>query len=189
MIELNLLPEDLQKENKFRSIPTFLIKKVAIAFIALLALVHLFVLFSIFFVNAKKINLKKNLSRPEVKEKINQVKTVEQELNTLKESSGVVADLINRKLSYTKILHSLNKYTATGMWFDNLAVSGSGLSLNGKVVSLQADEMAGINNFLKDLKSDRNFISFFSTLVLDSSTRITYRNKEVVKFIITGTFK
>ena len=187
MIELNLLPESLQKENKETQVDPELFKKIAICYVAVVVCLHLLLLGAFIMKTISKSSLNRRLLK--VKDKISQIKAVKEELEALKSNDSVVSELLCVDTYYSKILYKTNKHLPQGMWFDSLRLSEDEFHLEGKVVSLQGDEMAIINIFLDNLKMDKDFINDFESFVLVSSERIDFRTREVARFIVSGKFK
>jgi len=101
----------------------------------------------------------------------------------------VLKKLLEQRVSWSEKLNKLSLKLPDGVWFNEISLKQDSFILKGGVISLTKVEMALINTFLGNLKDDKNFISDFSILEIDSAQRKIIGGYEIVEFNLNGTLR
>jgi hypothetical protein len=182
MLEINLLPEELQKKNKATGIETEYFLYIGQWLVTIFLFIHIalgglwiFKTLQLKILNYKWIKL-------EPKRKI---------LANIKGSAGTSAEarMTGQRVSWAEKLNKLSQHLPAGIWFNNLSLSPKELVLDCSVVSLTKEEMLLINQFISNLNNDPAFFKDFTKAELGAMSRKMYGSYEILDFTITFPLK
>jgi len=182
MLEINLLPEDLQKKNKSTGIETEYFLYIGQWLLTIFLVIHI-VLGGIWIFKTLQLKvLNYQWVKLEPQRKI---------LASLKGSSDTSAEarMTGQRVSWAQKLSNLSEYLPSGIWFTNFALSTQELILKCSVISLNKEEMLLINQFISELKNDNVFYKDFSKIELGAMSKKMYGSYEVLDFILTFPLK
>ncbi|MBU0635139.1 MAG: hypothetical protein KKB82_00385 [Candidatus Omnitrophica bacterium] len=203
MIEINLVPEDLRKP-----IREDITQKIPINLILLSANATLLVVFLV----VTALNLYRTVNLGALKTRIGglsaeqqKIVAINQKIKSLKEISAVFAPMLKQGLLWSEILNKLSDLTIPGIWLRVLSTEQKVVSaaknmtatnsfseylvLEGSAVAPGKDEMAVIGEYIRNLKSDPNFIKYFRNMELESVLRRKISSIEVMDFTLLCHFK
>lgn len=191
MIELNLLPEDLQVKSKkisVKSIPPVYFIYSIIAAIALLILLHLVYAGLGLYQGLRLNNVKAKLAVLEPERAA--LKDFKEQLEAFSADAKAMQKLLKERISWSQKLNRLSLDLPKGIWFNELSVNQQELAVKCSAISpLQKEEYALINKFLDSIKTDELFASDFSEIKLASAQKRTIGSYDVVDFTIIGAIK
>ncbi len=185
MITINLLPKEFKRVEHKIALPNkvYIVKGVVV-----LLLLHIILFLSGVAKKVQVISLRNTWVQLEPdSKKYGAIKT---EVKEMEAKVGSVKDFLSRKASFTELFSSLMAVLPNGIWLERFSFSdGSGLIIQGSVISLTQNEMSIISKFLQGLKSNKVFSSLFSRIELDSVQRRTIKTYDVVDFVLVGALK
>jgi len=182
MLEINLLPEELQKKNKATGIETEYFLYIGQWLISIFLVIHI-ILGGLWIFKTMQLKiLNYNWLKLEPQRKI---------LASLKGSGGASAEarLASQRISWSDKLTKLSEYLPSGIWFNNLSLSPNELVLKCSVISLSKEEMLLINQFISDLKKDNTYFKDFAKVELGAMSKKMYGTYEVLDFVLTFPLK
>jgi len=182
MLEINLLPEELQKKNKATGIETEYFLYIGQWLITIFLAIHIILGGLWIFKTLQLKILNYNWQKLVPQRKI---------LASLKGSAGAAAEarLSDQLISWSEKLNKLSECLPSGIWFNNFLLSPKELVLKCSVISLSKEEMLLINQFLSDLKKDTAFYKDFAKIELGAMNKKTYGSYEVLDFVLTFPLK
>ena len=197
MIEINLLPEELRnrvvKPVKPDVVKTGakpgaqqLILLVPLVFIVLIT-VHIGIVF-LGLTRSSQLGILKNKWGKMSAER----KLLEDFNNEHMFNSGNTQDvqkLLNERINWAEKLNRLSLVLPPGIWFEVISASGKNFLLEGKVVSLDKEEVSLLRNFIDELKNKPDFSKNFNSLELVSIQKEVIGGYEVADFKIAGVLK
>ncbi|TRZ50519.1 MAG: hypothetical protein D4S01_06535 [Dehalococcoidia bacterium] len=216
MIELNLMPKDMQVfENKKKKtsfgfkVPNMSPAPVIIGVISVIILSQI-ILGLIAFVQRKQfIAVTKALSDIAPQQSIASV--LKKEVDELSGKFTVIEGLTQGSIVWSKKLYDLNKAMTDGIWLSSLSLNietpvsarqygtagmaqGPGnkqtLILTGFAISSgQTEETATVGRFIDSLKKDKDFFKDFDDIKLSSIQRESYGSTDVMNFTIICYFR
>ncbi len=190
MIEINLVPVELRKKRKNKSllrglnIPRELMIGAGGGVVLFLLGLHLVLLL----VNITRLVHYKKLQKQwaqmsPLKEKVDSVATemrgLQDQLATLDEVTGKSNILWSRKLNI------LSDTLPRGVWFKKMGFNGDIFSVEGSAISRQGEEMISVHNFTSALKKNKDFLDNFADLKLGSIQTRKLDKIEIADFLIT----
>jgi len=191
MIELNLLPEDLQVKSRkigVKSIPPVYIIYGLIAVLCFLVLLHI-VYGGIGLYQGLRLN-NLNSKWAALEPDRASLQDYKSQLEAFSADAKAMQKLIKQRISWAQKLNRLSLDLPKGIWFNELTVNQKELTVKCSAISpLQKEEYALINKFIDGLKADSLFVSDFSDIKLASAQKRTIGSYGVVDFIIIGAIK
>lgn len=181
MIKINLLPEELRKEDLTKSINFSDYIIFPIALIALAVILNL--LFgALLLYKATRLDAAKKKweafypSYKPVEELKNKIKQID-------EKNAFFETVRGPQISLAMKLNSLSDNLANGIWFRKLKISSGGsIDINGTVVSLREDEVSILNKFISSLRQNEDFSKDFRDIEIKSLRNRTMNDLEVKDF-------
>ncbi len=189
MIEINLLPQELHKENRAageKAGLTLSWRILAAVFIAVLMLLFFLNGLLFFTIGAKRAQLSGLEQKWE--QMLPAFKAFEQKKKiqeSFSRDSRAVAALSAARMNWSVKLERLGEVIPGGVWFNTLTCSDKGLVLEASVFSPGA-EMELLNRFISDLKADETFPSGFSDIELGAVNRETAGGYEIMNFLVNA---
>ncbi|MEW6009165.1 MAG: hypothetical protein AB1629_05995 [Candidatus Omnitrophota bacterium] len=188
MIELNFLPLDLRKKKRAAPIvPSGLPIKIFWWVLGIIIAIHLLLILIMlgekFYL--KTLEAKLNEKMPKTKETLATTK----EINNLQDEQTGLSKLFGKRIIWAKKLNTISNKLPSGIWLNRIIITDTLFSMEGSSVSLKAEEMKSINEFLASLKEETDFVVDFGELALKSIQRRSIKTIEVVDFIIAGLLK
>jgi len=188
MIEINLLSKELKTGFKPEKIGIGLQPRRILYFIPLifgiLLCVHLYLLAATIFKSSQFNILNNKWQKFEPQRKM--LEGFNKEYALLSEDALVSQQLLRERINWSEKLNKLSLDLPSGIWFNEVSISGKDFILRGSVVSLQLQEMNLIKIFLDNLKKDTLFFKDFSNLELGSVQRETIGGYDIVEFTMTA---
>lgn len=191
MIEINLLPEELQTKKtgpvpKLRMDPTSLLYLIPVAFTVLIA-VHIYLAAASVIAGWQLGILNKKWQAIEPQRKV--VDAAGREYAGLTQEATFLQRMLKERVVWAEKLNLLSLNLTPGIWFNEIRLAGKDFSLKGSVFSLTRQEIGQINKFLDGLVSDVNFFKDFSSLQLGPVQKASIGSYEVAEFILSGKLK
>jgi type IV pilus assembly protein PilN len=129
MIKVNLLP--VKRKKKPKPLPSFVVVTILITVIVCIIMAYLTFFFNsrlsakkdLFAANEKKI--------AELKTMIKAVEDFEKRNKTFKERNDIIEQLSRNKSLPVKILNEFSSLLPSGVWLQNMSVSGGSINLDG----------------------------------------------------------
>jgi len=189
MIEINLLPEEfkINKSGGKFSFSKDQIVYIALLVIGLLLIVHIYLAF---------LGIAKNIQLSILTKKWHSLEPQRKELEKFNsgfalssQSSAVVQQLIQKRISWAPKLNKLSFNLPKGVWFNEIALSPKDLIIYGSVISLEKEEMNLVNKFIENLKNDPGFINDFSGIEVSNLLRKSVGGYDIFDFTITAGLK
>jgi Tfp pilus assembly protein PilN len=187
MIEINLLPEELKA--RIKKAPDeyqyflYLIPLCA----AVLVLVHLYL---------GGIQTYRSLQLSALTKKWQGLEPQRSKLVNLKSESSsssqedrIAQEFAAKSINWSKKLNKLSLDLVAGIWFNEISISRTGLSIRATVFSLEKAEVDLINKLMTGLKNDSDFIADFESLELGQMQRKSIASYEVVDFMLSANLK
>ena len=189
MIEINLLPQELHKENRSSGGKTdFTLSLRLLAAISAAGLLFVFFLnvFFFFAISSKKAQL--SVLEQKWEQMLPAMKAFEQKkkiLESFSRDSRAVAALSASRINWSEKLEGLAAVIPPGVWFNTLTCSDKGIILEASVFS-PGEEMELLNRFLTGLKEDAVFSAGFSGIELGAVNRETAGGYEIMNFLVNA---
>ncbi len=200
MIELNLMPKDLQTIRK-KSGPQLNIKLPKVAPIPLIVgLIGIIILSQIILGLLAVMQQKKLLV---INSKVNDImprykiaEALKKEVGLLSGKVTVIDSLTSGSLVWASKLYDLNNAVIDGVWLNSLSLNTERVNgketlvLKGAAVSSGTDAATAIvGRFIHSLKTDEDFFKDFEDIKLSSVQRETLGDTEIMNFTIICYFK
>jgi Tfp pilus assembly protein PilN len=199
MIEINLLPDELKLKTKGRALGQELTKnqsaliqeRVLIyalpAILALLILVHLYFAILLISKNGQLVVLNRKWhSLAPQKQALDEFN---QEFSATAQDAGLLAQLSLQRVLWAQKLNALSLHLPAGVWFNDIVLSSSNLTIRGSVVSLEKEEVGLINRLLDNLKTQPDFSKDFSSFELSSVQTRSLGGYDIADFVLVGVLK
>lgn len=200
MIEINLLPEELKKQQakkeprqiKVSELPIKLIIAVSITVFIFIQILSAMV----FVIKSNSLNgLNKRFGQLESDYKVAQA--LKLQMRQLNNKLTAINELTSKSIMWSKKMYDLSKATSDGVWLSELkllaekgAKKQQAMLLEGSVVSHpRGEEAALIGAFINSLKSNKDFFDDFEEIKLESSQMRKIAGLDVMDFKIICFFK
>ncbi len=191
MIEINLIPPNLRKKDSRNSgffavvnIPKEFIIGCGGIFVLVLGLVHLS-LFSLWGVKSTQYAMTQ-AQWQQMSSDRNTVDNINKELKDVRAKITLITGNASKKaILWSQKLNILSDNLPKGVWFKKIVWNETTLVIEGSAYSKSRDEMATVGNFVSNLKRDVNFMKDFSSIELNSISRVKQGLLEVAVFTIT----
>ncbi|MFA4909176.1 MAG: hypothetical protein WC583_05930 [Candidatus Omnitrophota bacterium] len=189
MIEINLLPQELHKENRSPGEGTaFTLSLRLLAAISAAGLLFVFFLnvFFFFAITSKKAQL--SVLEQKWEQMLPAMKEFEQKkkvLESFSRDSRTVAALSAARINWSDKLERLAVVVPPGVWFNALTCSDKGIILEASVFS-PGEEMELLNRFISGLKEDAVFSAAFFGIELGAVNRETAGGYEIMNFLVNA---
>jgi Tfp pilus assembly protein PilN len=217
MIEINLLPKELQKKK--RELPNVSFLPMISVLLGIIIMAHLLLILAI---NLNTRSLKRLEKRwQEISPDKESADKLKYELTTMRSRIDTIDDLIQNRISWAKKLNDLNDAMIPGVWLNKLWLEKKAVSqkvegkkgeeknepldteagarpeeiivktlhLNGSVIAAGGEETAAIGKFIRSLKSDQGFFADFNDIESVSIQRNRLDDVEVMDFELICYFK
>ncbi|MDD2689600.1 MAG: PilN domain-containing protein [Candidatus Omnitrophica bacterium] len=191
MIEINLLPEEVKSKAKAKKaglgIKTKYFLYLLPAVLIILICMHLYLAIINIFNSIQLGSLNKQWQQLEPQRKALEASTKEQ--TTLSQDVQELQQLTKNRINWSQKLNKLSLLLPSGVWFNEISVSGRDFTLQGSVVSLQKEEVNLIKKLIDNLRNDADFFRDFAGLELGSVQKKTTGSYDVADFILSGKLK
>jgi type IV pilus assembly protein PilN len=129
MIKVNLLP--VKRKKKPKPLPSFVVVTILITVIVCIIMAYLTFFFNSR-LSAKKDQFAANEKKiAELKTMIKAVEDFEKRNKTFKERNDIIEQLSRNKSLPVKILNEFSSLLPSGVWLQNMSVSGGSINLDG----------------------------------------------------------
>ena len=183
MIEINLLPERLQRRKKAKFQQKILLASGA-GLLSLLIVIH--ILLGLFII-AKKVqfsNLERNYQSISSTKK--EADSIKAEISKYRAKVETIAQLMDSRLLWAKKLNQLSDAMTPGVWLTELSLERpKSLTLKGTTTSKKGEEMALVGKFMDSLKKNQLFFKDFRDIELESAQSRKIKDIEVMDFVIS----
>ena len=186
MIEINLLPQELRTKSTRTALDPRL-AGIILVIAGILVSVHILLGLGQIVRNIQLAAL--NFKWQQLQPQKQRLDTDKKERELLTSDSDFVLQLLTQRVSWAEKLNKLSLCLPSGVWFTEVSVTPTEFNLKASVVSLKKEEMALINKFMSNLKSDSAFFTDFANLELVSAQRRFLGAYEVVDFVLKGSLK
>ena len=187
MIEINLLPEELRKKKIKINIPTEGLWIIVPSVIGIFVFVHLLLATLVLVKNIQYKSLNKRwLSSSSSKQEVDSWK---REFNLVSQDTRTISNLTQQRLVYSGKLKIMSDVLPSGIWFTRLSVQKKSLILEGSIVSLEADHMSTLRDYIEKLKNNPDFFSDFRSLKLGPVRMREFKGYQIMDFILEGILK
>jgi hypothetical protein len=199
MIEINLLPEELKVKTRSRSSEPVTVKKGVLlnqdklfiyaipAVLALCILVHFYFVVVTIYQNSQLISLNRKWLNLEPQKKA--FDGFNKEFYSGSQNAAFAQLLTNQRILWAQKLNKLSLHLPSGVWFNDLAVNGKNITIQGSVISLQKEEVNLVNLLLDNLKKDAEFSKDFSSFELSSMQNKAIGGYDIADFVLVGALK
>jgi len=199
MIEINLLPDDLKVKVKGRSVeagplgnPLSLVQDRLFIYaipviLGIFILVHLYLAVLSVTKNGQLSSLNRKWSDLAAQKK--ELDEFNQEFSASSQDAGVLAQLNRQRTLWAQKLNELSLQLPAGVWFGEILINGSNLTVRGSVISLGKDEVGLINKLLDNLKKIPEFSKDFLNLELNSVQKRSVGGYDIADFVLAGALK
>ncbi len=190
MIEINLLPQELQVKSKKSPETKVELKKFLIgipAVFVLLIVIHIYLGAVNIALGVKFSEMDKKWKSSEPQRK--QLDALKKEYNMLTQDSSTIAELNKVRINWAEKLNLLSVKLPQGVWFNDLQVINKDFILKGSVFSLAKQELTLINKFLSNLKENQGFFKDFQLLEMGTVQREVVGGYDILNFSLNGTLK
>jgi len=189
MLEINLLPADLKPKPKKPGID--LESKETLYLIPLvfgiIIIIQLFLVGILMFKNVEMKLLSARWQKMETQRKA--LEEFRSQTAQLSEDARALQKVSSASVKWAPKLNKLSLDLPPGIWFRELSLKGGILSLKASVVSLEQSEIGMINQFLDNLKKDKDFFADFAKVDLGTIEKRTVGTYGVADFTVTGALK
>ena len=191
MIEINLLPKELQKKKK--EIPEIPLLPIGIGILAVLILSGFILLPVIGYYQSRveKLTGQMKEKAPFKKEALK----LQAEIKRLKSKEQIIDQLARRKFFWAEKLNLISDLVPMGAWLTNISFKetqggGGFLILDGTAIPYKKQEMINlVTLFMKNLKENNTFYNDFEIIELGPIRRIKIDNTEAMQFNLSCQFK
>ncbi len=192
MIEINLVPPQLQKKRKGRgilgrgiNIPREIIIGLVGGFFVILLLISILLQITIFTKYAQCKRLKTEWEqilpmKTRVDTVLNQLRTLQAKIRSIEDITG------GKKIKWSEKLNAVSDSLSRGIWLKSVIGNKQRLVIEGSAVSKGKDEISSVHDFAASLKKNKNFGGYLSNLELGSIQRRTIKTVEVADFSMTA---
>lgn len=199
MIQINLLPKELQKKKI--GLPEISFSPLIAIFLGIAIVAHLSFSLSI---NLKGRALKRLEGRwQEISPDVENADKLRHELMAMRAKIDAIDNLMQNRLNWAKKLSDLSDAMTPGVWLNKLwlekeavlqeesgregaarskSVTIKALHLNGSVIASGGTETAAIGKFIRGLKNNEGFFSDFHEVESASIQRTQLKDTEVMNF-------
>ena len=191
MININLLPENLQKKKKGigQSLVSYGIPQEAViglvgGLTALMVIAIILLQIAIFTKWAQRTALKKQWEAllPQ-KEVVDKVLT---ELRMFKNKIESIEKVTTgKRIFWSPKLNAISDSIPRGVWLNKVSLNDQVLLLDGSAVSKIQDEMISVGTFAANLKSQESFMESMDNLDVSSIQKRQIKSVEISDFLIT----
>ncbi|HNW39936.1 MAG TPA: hypothetical protein PL125_05755 [Candidatus Omnitrophota bacterium] len=199
MIEINLLPEELKIKAKGHSpdqaavkSPLALIQNRVFIYaipvmLVFLILAHLYFAVLLISKNGKLVTLNRKWLALAVQKK--ELDKFNQEFSGSSQDAAVMAQLNRQRILWAEKLNALSLHLPPGVWFNDIVLKSSDLTIRGSVISLEKEEVGLINKLLDNLKILPEFSKDFSNFELSNVQKRSLGGYDIADFILVGVLK
>ncbi|MFH1782658.1 MAG: hypothetical protein ABH848_03475 [Candidatus Omnitrophota bacterium] len=198
MIEINLLPEELQQKKSYfnldidsldlGSLNVGNLKMIAGSSIAGL-LVFILIFFSLG--SCVRKNQATSWLKKEKTLDINkkEVESIDQKIADLRMKFSTFDKITKREFLLSDKMDKLSELVLPGIWFTYLYTDLSeNLIIQGSIISKNEEAMAVVGNLMKNLQEDKDFFKGFSSIKLENVQKRKKEERDIVDFKIVLKF-
>ena len=187
MIEINLLPRELRRDQKTAfNLPRGLLKKIAALCISVIILPNILI---------PALVLAKSLRLKQVGRALDNIAPQRKQIDRIREESAkhkalekLFSNMYSSRISIAPELNALSDHLPQGVWLDEFFFSERERvwEIKGKCFSASSSEMTQIGQFLNALKSNKDSARAFSSLELGSVQRKKLGSTEIAEWNINS---
>jgi len=187
MIEIDLLPQELKIKNAGPHMAPVNLLYIVPAIFGLLVVVHVYLAAATVISGYRFGVLSRKWKEVEPQRRI--VDAANKEYAGLTQDAVFLKQMLNERQSWARKLNRLCLDLPSGIWLNELKLTGKDFTLKGSVFSLTHQEVGQINKFLDSLINDQDFFGGFSGLQLGPVQKASVASYEVADFTLNGKLK
>jgi Tfp pilus assembly protein PilN len=199
MIEINLLPEELRSKIKGRlssgakdAAHSVLLQERLLLYLipgilVFLILAHLYLTVLLLTKNAEFASLNRKWIALAPQRKA--LEEFNRDFSGQEQYSGFLQQQAARRMLWAQKLNELSRQLPAGIWFNEISMHGTNLTVRGSVISLEKNEVGLLNKLLDNLKATSAFARDFSGFELNNLQKRTVGGYDIADFVIVGTLK
>lgn len=202
MIELNLLPKELQKKRKKRKaaqMPKLPLVQISVGIIAVLLLTHVVLL--VLVRSNRKLSATLKQKWTEMQPQREKTDGIAKEINRLDKRVSAVRKITKPDLDWAQLLSGLNQAVIANIWLSEFKVNSAGgdrgepggplvsLDLTGYALGKSEIAMSTVGRFMESLKRNKNFYIYFDEIELQNIRNAMISGEEVMLFKLICKFK
>ncbi|MDP8265476.1 MAG: PilN domain-containing protein [Candidatus Aceula meridiana] len=191
MININLVPESLQKKKKsqffktiLRDIPLEIVIGAAGGILVLLVIMHILLqgIISVRFISHARLSGQ----WASIAEKKGEVDAILQELQDLRKKINDIEQVtVEKRISWAEKLNCISDKIPSGVWLQRVSLASDIFLIEGSAVSRRQDEMISVGNFSSNLKKEKDFMKGLDDIEVSSIQRRMVNIIEVADFVIS----
>lgn len=191
MININLVPDSLQKKKRsqlfktvLKNIPLEIVIGAAGGIVVLLVAVHIILQMTIFARLASHAHLRGRWAT--VSKEKGRVDKVLQELQDLRKKTSDIEQITTEKrISWAEKLNMISDNIPSGVWLQRVSLEADIFFIEGSAVSKRHDEMISVGNFSSNLKKEKDFMKGLDDIEVGSIQRRMVHSVDVADFVIS----
>ena len=187
MIEINLLPQELRPKKHNLELEANGLFYIILLIFGILIVVHVYLVAASMIASYQFRSLGNKWQKLEPERQI--IEDMRKEYTGLSKDTAAIQQFLKERVIWAEKLNLLSSQLPSGVWFNEIKVSGKDFILKGSVFSLTKQELGQINKFLSNLKADNNFFRDFLSLELGPVQKTPIGSYEVAEFTINGKLK
>lgn len=204
MIELNLLPKELQKRRKKRKaaqMPKLPLVQISVGIIVVLFFTHIVLMILVSSNRKLSDTLKKKWT--EMQPQREKTDGIAQEINKLDKRVSAVRKITKPDLDWARLLGGLNQAVISNIWLSEFKITSAGgdrergdssappisLDLTGYALGKSEIAMSTVGRFMDSLKGNKDFYGYFKEIELQNIRNATLSGEEVMMFKLICSFK
>ncbi|MBD3426180.1 MAG: hypothetical protein GF409_02995 [Candidatus Omnitrophica bacterium] len=203
MIELNLLPKELQKKRKKRKaaqMPKVPLVPISVGVIAVLLMTHVVLIMLVRNNSRLSVTLKEKWA--DMKPQRDKTANIAKEINRLDKRVSAIRKITKPDLDWAQLLDGLNQAVISNIWLSEFKVATTGrrhfesvgdqpvsLDLTGYSLGKSEIAMSTVGRFMESLKDEKDFFRFFDEIELQNIRNAMMAGEEVMLFKLICRFK
>jgi hypothetical protein len=200
MIELNLLPKELRKQEKI-VLPEIPVLPISIGVLVFLFIIGAFLFFTVGVKKGTVLSFQSKWEKLEPQRKV--VEKVVQAIQDLESREKAIGELSSSIVDWAELLSGLNQSMIPNVWLSDFKpvfnmkrdakgtaglMSGT-LDLTGYALGAGETATSTVAKFINSLKNHEEFSKYFDDVELDNIRKQFYKDEEVMQFKLICKFK
>ena len=192
MIDINLLPTGVRKQVALSSLSIDIPSKISLGlggtFIIVLVFSNILLAGLYGFKNYQLAAKKSEWTKMQPVRK--SIDDINKESTDMRNKLGSISKAtLSKNVDWSKRLNILSDAVVKGMWFKRLSVDSKSMLIEGYAVSKIQSDMTTVNNFVSNLKKEKDFIKDFTSIDINSIVKERRGLVDISKYSITAKMK
>lgn len=191
MIDINLMPSDTRKKNVSGFLSSFclglpqdIIIGLGVAFIALLAVIHIF-LIGFWGVTAVSLSMQKSAWAKILPDK-ERMDSLGNQIKDTKKKTDSLAEIVSPKATgWSRKFNILSDALSNGVWLRKITLDNKALVLEGTAMAKNQNEVSLVSSFVDNLKKQEFFMHDVSSIDVGNIARTKKGSTDVANFTLT----